>query len=101
MFVFDVMLISRAAAAGVESLGILAWSKGLFRDGICVLAKSCGSSNVGDVAGASSTRAESAVAMAALDSRSHDLAVNVFRVVCVNVARPAAAVGYFNSHEKS
>lgn len=38
--------------------------------------------------------------MAALDARSHHLAVNIFCIVFVNVARPAAAVGYFNSHEK-
>jgi hypothetical protein len=38
--------------------------------------------------------------MAALGTRSHHLAVDVFCVVCVNVARSAAAVGYFNSHGK-
>lgn len=38
--------------------------------------------------------------MAALGARSHHLAVDVFCIVFVNVARPAAAVGYFNSHDE-
>jgi hypothetical protein len=52
VFVLDVMLIAHTAAAGVKSLGILARSNGLFRDGICVLALSGSGSNIGDVASA-------------------------------------------------
>jgi hypothetical protein len=52
------VLITRTTAASVKSLDILTCSKGLFRDGDCVIAMSCGGSYVGDVAGAWSQKSQ-------------------------------------------
>lgn len=47
----------------------------------------------------SSAGTERAIAMAAHVSGSHNLAVNVFSIVDIDVSRSAAAVGYFGRHE--
>lgn len=119
--VLGMVLVARATATRVVSLEILACSDSNFGDNLCVIAMSGGGAYVGDVAGAclrilvggwildgrmkgiirrltSSAGAECAIAMAALDASSHHLAVHVFGVVGVDVARSAAAVGYLSSH---
>jgi len=98
IFPKGMMLIARAAASGVVALNVLAYSDGSFGDKVCVLSMSCGGSYIGDVASASTTGAECAIAMAAHHSRSHDLAVHVFGIVGVDISRSAAAMGYFSSH---